>query len=154
MFRKIINLIKQVCSCFWKKEKTLKNTKQKPVHRLILVRPRNEWGLVTKPTARILKQQRHGSSFSPPTWAESSPTRREPSIWDQRSSASLAATKPTQRGATRRNLSSFSSSPPLSPPKRASKRARWPAVRIDGPRAGWIWLSFYFQNFNAEFKQS
>jgi hypothetical protein len=26
-------------------------------------------------------------------------------------------------------------------------------VRMDGPRGGWIGLSFYFQNFNAEFKQ-
>jgi hypothetical protein len=111
------------------KEKTLKNTKPKPAHISILVRPRNEWGLVTKPAARILKQQRPGPTFSPPTWAETSPTRHEPSIWDQRSRASLTATKPTQRGATHRNPSSFSSSPPLSPPERASEVAGAPTDR-------------------------
>jgi hypothetical protein len=51
MLRKIINLIKQIYSCFWKTRKHLKIIKPKPAHRPILVRPRKECGLVTKPAA-------------------------------------------------------------------------------------------------------
>jgi hypothetical protein len=133
MLRKIINLIKQVYSYFWKKRKHLKITKPKPAHRPILVRPRKECGLVTKPAAWILKQQRLGLTFSPLTWASSSPTRVS------RSSEIDGGTRLSQeqnRGVLteRQNPSSFSPRLFLHPSEQ--RRAWQPRERErDGKRA-------------------
>jgi hypothetical protein len=116
---------------FLEKEKTLKNTKPKPAHRPILVRPRNECGLVTKPAAhaaQILKQQRPRPTFSPPTWAESSPTRRESSILDRRQCVTHGATKPVRRQVPQ-NSSSLSSFPLLF---HEAEREQWPTGQRGG----------------------
>jgi hypothetical protein len=85
MLWKIIILIKQVYSCFWKKRKHIKILSQKTAHKLIPVRPRNECGLVTKPVARIFKQQRPGLPNLTPAWVECSPKCCSPSIASERS---------------------------------------------------------------------
>jgi hypothetical protein len=91
---KIINLIKQVHSCFWKKRKYLKILSQKTAHNLIPVRPRNECGLVTKPAAWILKQRRPGLPNLTPAWVNFSPKPRWPSIWIGWSRVDFGGSKP------------------------------------------------------------
>jgi hypothetical protein len=146
MLRKIINLIKQVYSYFWKKRKHLKITKPKLAHRPILVRPRKECGLVTKPAAWILKQQRLGLTFSPLTWASSSPTRvSRPSEID----GGTCLSQEQNRGvpAECQNPSSFSPRLFLHPSEqrrawRPRERERWQAGQRSGtahePARRWV----------------
>jgi hypothetical protein len=68
-----------------------------------------------------------------PTWAEKSPKWREPSIWDRRSGAVLAKTKPWRGRPNAETLSHFHFSLPLF--SRASNSARAAAERErDGGR--------------------